>query len=265
MNNHNKNRNRYLIAFCILCVGLGLVLFDVNTSAKGGNTKVKTDTNRIEDLWRQCDLPQEEWPDYYFFTNAQQRHYNLSWENLAAFAVKDYAMDAEMEDEQWELKQIYHYRDDMYQAYTESDKGSELYILFRDSTSGMSPDYIVMADVRKTPGEAAVLQEKKWSYNSMLEWYSYKKWFDGDSKMADRIQVDIKGEIYDSIYGSGSYYAIYDYLDRFGGNKDISWEIDENTSYVGRNGEIASISCAVGTEKINLLVDVWNRRYAVVK
>lgn len=46
MNNHNKNRNRYLIAFCILFVGLGIVLFDVNTSAKGGNTKVKTDTNR---------------------------------------------------------------------------------------------------------------------------------------------------------------------------------------------------------------------------
>ena len=47
------------------------MLMDINTSAKGRNTKAKTDTNKIEELWRQCDLPQEEWPDYYYFTNEQ--------------------------------------------------------------------------------------------------------------------------------------------------------------------------------------------------
>ncbi len=74
MNNHNRSRKRCLITFCALCVGLGIMLMDINTSAKGRNTKAKTDTNKIEELWRQCDLPQEEWPDYYYFTNEQQRH-----------------------------------------------------------------------------------------------------------------------------------------------------------------------------------------------
>lgn len=56
-----------------------------------------------------------------------------------------------------------------------------------------------------------------------------------------------------------------DYLDRFDKDKEADWKIDENTSYVGRNGEIASMSCAVGTRKINLFVDVWNKTYAVLE
>ena len=264
MNNHNRSRKRCLITFCALCVGLGIMLMDINTSAKGRNTKAKTDTNKIEQLWRQCDLPQAEWPDYYYFTNEQQRHYNLSWEDLTAFAVKDYAMDAGMKDEEWELKQLYYYRDDIYQAYTESDKGSELYILFKDSTSGMSPNYIITADIRKTADGETTFPKGKGSYNSMLEWYSYEKWFVGDCEMEARIPVEFREEIYDSIYGSSSYYAIYDYLDRFDGDKEIPWVIEENTSYVGRNGIIASMSCVAGTEQVNLLVDVWNRRYAII-
>jgi len=153
---------------------------------------------------------------------------------------------------------------DIYQAYTESDKGSELYILFKDSTSGMSPNYIITADIRKTADGETTFPKGKGSYNSMLEWYSYEKWFVGDCEMEARIPVEFREEIYDSIYGSSSYYAIYDYLDRFDGDKEIPWVIEENTSYVGRNGIIASMSCVAGTEQVNLLVDVWNRRYAII-
>lgn len=197
--------------------------------------------------------------------NAYQRHYNSCWEDYAAYIVADYTASVGREKERWELKQIHHYRDSIYQVYTESDRKSELYLLFSWDTPDARPAYIVAADIRKTGEEDVTFWNGEYSYNSMLDWYSYKKWFNGEADMIERIKMDMIGDLYDSAYGNHSYYAIYDYLDRFGGDKDIPWEIDENTSYVGRNGEIACMSCVVGTEKVRLFLDIWNKCYAVLR
>lgn len=108
----------------------------------------QVENNAIDHVWHESNLRQEEWPDYDYFINAQQGHYNLTLENMAAFAVKDYALDSGMDKEEWELKRIC-YCEDAYQVYVESKTGNELYILLSEG-QGIQPDYIIMADIRKS-------------------------------------------------------------------------------------------------------------------
>ncbi len=218
--------------------------------------------NAISDKWCECDLPPEDWPDYYFFTNAQQRHYNLSLENEVAFAVKDYAMEVHMENEKWELEQIYYWRDDIYQAYVESDMGSELCILLKTNTPAALPHYIIAADVHKGDDVDTILSGE-YSYNSMLEWHSYQEWFDG-KKREEQVQVDVMGDIHDSIYNNAVLLAIYDYVNLTDGDKKSLWKIDGNSTYIGRNGYIVCANCSNTTQNIIFFVDVWNKTYAVM-
>ncbi|MCM1220980.1 MAG: hypothetical protein NC548_41490 [Lachnospiraceae bacterium] len=129
----------FVTIIIIICRGLSTIMNQTYANESIYQKDIKeavyqAENNAIDHKWQGCNLPMEEWPDYYFFENAQQRHYNLSLENTAAFVVKDYAHNTAMKNELWELKQIYHYRDDIYQAYTESDMGNELYILFKTNT-----------------------------------------------------------------------------------------------------------------------------------
>lgn len=218
--------------------------------------------NAIDNMWRECDLPQQEWPDYWFFTN--ESYYHLSLENAVAFVVKDYALDAAMENEQWELKRIYHCRDDIYQAYTESDKGSELYILFREDPLTALPNYIIIADIRRGAEEDITLQNDYYSYNSMLEWYSYQDGFDGKLS-EEQPQFDVTDDIHDSIYRNGVFCAIYDYVDRTNGDTKNHWVMSDNDTYVGKNGFIACAHCSNGVQNLMVFVDVWNWTYAVLE
>ena len=108
------------------------------------------------------------------------------------------------------------------------------------------------------------MQDERYSYNSMLEWYSYKDWFDG--KGAEwSLNFDITGYLHDVIYNNGFILAIYDYVDRTGKGKGATWNIDDNYTYIGRNGYIACAYCSNGVQTIRFLVDVWNKTYAVVE
>lgn len=222
----------------------------------------RAEKHGIESIWCECDLTAEEWPDYYFFTNAQQGHYNLTLESAVAYAVKDYALDSGMENEEWELKRIYYFEDTC-QAYVESKKGNELYILFTDS-QGAFPKYIIMADIRRGNGADVILQEEVYSYNSMLEWHSYKEEVDGKDR-ENSLSYDVAGYLHDVIYNNGLILAICDYVDMTGGNKKATWKIDDNYTYIGRNGYIVCAYCSNGVQNIRFLVDVWNKTYAVVE
>ena len=252
----------------IICHGLLTIMNQANVYEPIYQKDIKESAHQREDdaisnKWSACDLPPEEWPDYYFFTNAQQRHYNLALENAVAFVVKDYVYAAEIKNEQWELKQIYHYRDDIYQAYTESDMGNELYMLFKTDTPDTLPYYIIVADIRK--GDAAdIILYGEYSYNSVLEWYSYKDWFDGRTS-EEELQINITDEIYDSVYNNGVLLAVYDYVDMTARDIKIQWEIDGNYTYIGRNGYIVCANCSNGGQNIIFFVDVWNKTYAVLK
>lgn len=262
-------RMKYFAAIIIIiCRGLSTIMNQayVNESTYQKDIKeaaYQAENNAIDNKWQECNLPMEEWPDYYFFENAQQRHYNLSLENTAALVVKDYTYNAAMKNELWELKQIYHYRDDIYQAYTESDMGNELYILFKTNTPDTLPRYAIVADIRKN-NAADIPLYGEYSYNSMLEWYSYKDWFDGKTS-TEQLQFDVTNEIYDSIYNSEVRLAIYDYVDMTDKDIRIHWELDGNSMYVGGNGYIVCANCSNEVQNIILFVDVWNKTYAVLE
>ena len=215
----------------------------------------------LNNTWRRSDLSWEEWPDYYYFANAQQGHYNLTLEYTVAFIIKDYVSEVELDSEEWELKKIY-FCEGVHQAFVESASGNELYIAFVDGVDQY--DYTVMADIRRGDGADIILHDEKYSYNSMLEWHSYKNWLDDGKHIEDGYRLKIKSEIHDSIYGNGTFYALYDYLKRTGNNRLSGWEADDNDSYIGRNGRIAAVTCRNGTQTIPLIVDVANKTYAVV-
>lgn len=221
----------------------------------------QTQRNAIDNMWRECGLTWQEGPDYRFFTNAQKGGYNLTLENSVAFVVKDYALDTTLEDEKWELKCIYHYRDDIYQACTESDMGSELYILFRENYLTALPDYIIAADIREGDEGDIALLYVNYSYNSMLEWYSYQEWFDG--KLSEKVpQVDVADFIHDSSYETAVCLAIYDYVYRTNGDTESHWVVSDNDTYVGF---IACAHCSNGVQDFIIFIDVGNWTYAVLE
>lgn len=222
----------------------------------------RPEKHEMDSIWRECDLTVEERPDYYYFINTQHAHYSLTMESGVACVVKDYALDSGMENEEWELNRIY-YSEDACQAYVESKTGNELYILFTDS-QGVFPKYIIMADIRIGNKADVILQEETYSYNSMLKWYSYKEWFDGKDGESS-LSFDVAGYLHDVIYNNGLFLAIYDYVDRTGKGKGATWNIDDNYTYIGRNGYIACAYCSNGVQTIRFLVDVWNQTYAVVE
>lgn len=251
-------RNLFVTIMTILNLALQIVIpQDGMMPSADQAVNIATDST-----WRKSDLSREEWPDYYFFTNAQQGHYNLTLEYAAAFIVKDYAAEAGLSSEEWELKKIY-FCEGVYQAFAESTSENELYIAFMDGIDQY--DYSVIADIRRGEGEDKILRDGSCSYNSMLEWHSYMNWLDDGKDMLDGYRMNITPEIHDSIYGNGAFYALYDYLDRTGTGKKGRWEVDGNDVYVGRNGCIASVSCRSGAQTVILIVDVANKLYAVLK
>ncbi|MCM1388187.1 MAG: hypothetical protein NC231_12735 [Bacillus sp. (in: Bacteria)] len=255
----------FVTIIMIICYGLPMIMAQTDANKfiyqKDITESVyQSERDAIDNKWQNCDLEVEEWPNYDFFINAQQKHYNLSLENAVAFVVKDYMNGKEKE--LWELKQIYHYKDDIYQAYTESDMGNELYILFKTNTPDTLPRYVIAADIRKN-NVADILLYGEYSYNSMLEWYSYKDWFDGKMSTG-QLPFDVTNEIYDSIYNGEVRLAIYDYVDMADKDTRIHWELDGNFMYVGENGYIVCANCSNGVQNIILFVDVWNKTYAVL-
>lgn len=234
------------------------------------STAQSSNENVLADLWQESDLSSKEIPSYWYFTNAGEGHHNLNLENAVAVAVKTYAGQNGMEKEEWELKRIL-YQDGIYHAYVESVAGNELYILLLDREPALYMYHIIAADIRyNDDAETSIHVEGQSgpSYNSILEWNSYLQWFQEGTEEGglDIVHaIDATYWLYDSSYEDGIYYALYDYLDRTDGKKKSTWTIDSNSVYIGRNGCIADIYCTNGEEGISMLIDVWNKRYTVLK
>lgn len=244
----------------IMILSLGLSIITNQNDLKESTYRAENPV--IDQMWQECSLPQEEWPDYYYFTN--EGHYRLVLVNETAFVVKEYAMDSGLENEEWELKRIYSCGSgNAFLAYVESKTGNELYILFSDGP-GAQPVYIILADVRKDADADVSLPYGGYAYNSMLEWYSYKNWYDGEAD-GQRVPHETIGEIHDSIYGSGLSCAINDYVDRTGRDTESQWEVYGNDIYVGKNGYIACTVCQNKGKNLIFIFDVSNKVYAVVE
>lgn len=256
-----KEKSQEVKATSIFAVGQVPKIAACTVSEEDGTESVEDTQNDIRQMpWQECDLPYDEMPDYYYFTNACQGHYNLSLENEVASVIKDYTLDIGKGNEEWELKRICS-SEGFWQAFVESEAGNELYILLKKEGN---TQYIIAADIHTDSEAEILLQDGRYSYDSVLEWHSYEQRLNDGKEMEERIRFD-SGDLYDSIYVNGSYYALYDYLNGAGGDIKQDWKIDCNASYIGRNGYIASICLVGGDERINMLVDVWNKVYTVLK
>lgn len=217
------------------------------------------DDELLSELWISTeDL--ENRPDYYFFTNSGTRHYYLDLEFGAALAIADYVQETELSDREWELKQIT-YMAGQYHAYVESDRKDELYLIFREGS------YIILADIRQKPKEET---GQRITYSSMLEWHSFEEWYNKEQKGEvgeDSYSVIMDNEVflYDMMYYSWGRYAVFDYLECQKIPSQGKWMMEEEHTYVGRNGYIADICFTNGSEEIELLIDVYEKTYAVVR
>ena len=229
----------------------------------------------LADLWQESELPLEDIPNYRYFANAGEGNYNLNLENEVAIAVKTYAVQNGMEDEEWELKRII-YNDGIYHAYVESATGNELYILLSDR-GGMFLHNIIAADIRNNNESEISLsfdEQSGPSYSSILEWNSYLELFEnsflgGEPEGTHKGSLEIVHSIdsgywlYDNMYVVGVSFALHDYLDRMGRmDSDSTWTIDTNSVYVGH---FLDVYCTNGEERISLLIDIKNKRYTVLK
>lgn len=246
----------------IIMLSFGLSIITNQTDLKESTYQAEKPV--IDQLWQECSLPLEEWPDYYYFINEGHGSYRLDLEDASAFVVKEYTMDSGLENEVWELKRIYSCGDtNAYLAYVESKTKDELYILFSDGP-GAQPVYIILADIRKDANADVSLPYGGYAYNSMLEWYSYKEWFDGTAD-GPNIHYKTIGEIYDSVYDSGLYFTIKDYANRTDRDTESQWEVHGNDVYVGGNRYIACAVCQNESHYFIFLFDVSNKVYAVME
>ena len=176
--------------FCgVVCI-LGLLYF---LKTLEDYTEQLAINGELQNDWSSCELPVNQWPGYDYFMNANEYHYNLNYEYLAAMAVKDYSGKKNIEHENWRIKRIYE-NDDVYYAFVESETGRELYLLVEEQyESDYKVNYIVAADIKKNQKSENVLGEQ-YSYDSTLEWYPY------DIYGKYGVETRAANYVYDSIY-----------------------------------------------------------------
>lgn len=209
--------------------------------------------------WRECNLSRDEWPDYYYFINSSEWHYHILLENMTAMSVKEYASKSGMENEKWRLKRIFK-KGDCWYAFVESENRNELYILMKEnSTSTAMVSYIIGADIRKNT-EGEIPFKNMYSYNSDLKWQPYNM----DKEYSVNAYVHQIDYVFDPIYGDNGCCALRAYLELIGINEETHWSFDENWLYVGSNGSIAYITFFNNDYQIDLLIDVWNEKFAVL-
>ena len=219
--------------------------------------------NIIIDLHAQAD-----WDDLYlggaeadFFVNAFQWHYDPQAEKAAACAVKDYVKKIGLEDEEWELTHMYSEDGAVGVAARTKSSDRRLSLLIKGNT------YQVIADVQKGDSGEYDLSDGYYSYDSEMEWHSYYEWTINGEKENESVYVVHCNEEYyqhDSIYEYQLNRAMQEYLSSINADIEEEWEMLPEKLFVGCYGSLADAWYANGNSRVHLVVDVWNKAYAVI-
>lgn len=225
------------------------------------------DDELLSELWISTeDL--ENRPDYSYFEKSGTGYYHLNLIYGVAVSVVHYVQGTELADREWELKRIT-YVAGQYHAYVESDMQEELFLIFREG-KGAGFEYIILADIRQKTEEETGQDRCSIIYSSMLDWYSFGEWYDRDQKGemdwdGYAMVMDIEGFLLDDMFWNWGCYAVYDYLERQGINPKGNWRMEEERTYISRYWHPADICFTNGNEEIELLIDVYEKTYAVVR
>ena len=211
---------------------------------------------------------QIDWNDLYiegteadFFVNAFQWHYDPQLEKAAACAVKDYAEKIGLEDEEWELTHMYS-EDGAVGAFARAKSPDRrLSLLIKGNT------YRVIADVQKGDSGEYDLSDGYLSYDSEVKWHSYYEWtINGEKENESVYTVRCNEEYYqhDSIYEYQLNRAMQEYLSTINADTDEEWRMLPEKLFVGCYGSLADAWYTNGNSRVHLVVDVWNKMYAVI-
>lgn len=253
-----KHINRkYIIIILILLGGIlfgfrnrnnnsGYVYFDVQSEL----------AHQMNDCDWHIDVP------YSFFSNANQWHYNLTNEMDVAGVIINYTK--EENQERWELRKMYtRWENKVYTstAFVRSESGRELYLYIEDMGK-----FLVIADIVKGDKLAVSLGDNDYSYDSSILWTSYQKRLQtGGDTSGYSIEADEGAYIYDDIFIEEGTLAIADFLDAYEVDKKAKWKLLNNKVYIGVNGYLADLWYSDGIQRVHLVIDVWNKQYAVIE
>ncbi len=215
-------------------------------------------------------LPEEEWTkldgDYEaeseYFNNAGEWHYAAEYEQLAAWAVNDYAERNGLGQETWFLRRMY-MEDGSINAFVSSENNRELYLLLDEKNKS----YVVTVDWNID--ELPVSGEKyQYSEDSRLVWYDYRKWYDsGQAGQSPDVSFHILCEdgCYEHNFWDGSVYALKDYLYFTAPDNRDTWICAQKLFYMGKNRCIGDVWYNSGKKKIHMLVNMYNWEYTVLE
>lgn len=215
-------------------------------------------------------LPEEEWTkldgDYEaeseYFNNAGEWHYAAEYEQLAAWAVNDYAERNGLGQETWFLRRMY-MEDGSINAFVSSENNRELYLLLDEKNKS----YVVTVDWNID--ELPVSGEKyQYSEDSRLVWYDYRKWYDsGQAGQSPDVSFHILCEdgCYEHNFWDGSVYALKDYLYFTAPDNRDTWVCAQKLFYMGKNRCIGDVWYNSEKKKIHMLVNMYNWEYTVLE
>lgn len=232
-------------------------------------TFIKTSANyRLEGLWEKVIIPKIiklEEMDYLLYVDCNETYILPSLKRNISHGIDQDVNQRGMELSELGVLQLKRavFWNGIYHAFLVSDNGNEIYMLLQERGEAMSMYYIIAVDL--WTGESAETSVRDGcSYNSMLEWDSYI-WLDEGAEDGSKLEVVDTCHLYDSYYSEVAYCALYDYYERNGLDKEVTWIMDSNSLYVGRNGVILDIFLYNSEEEMALLVDTWNRKYTILR
>lgn len=192
-----------------------------------------------------------------FFVNASEWHYNREKEKLAACAVSNYAKSAGLEAEEWELAYMYS-EDGMISVFVRSQTYRELFLLLKKDA------WLLIADIQRGNELDNKLMKDAWSYNSDLDWNSYKEWIDEEKEFDYEVKSDYEYYQYDSIYAYQAECAMQAYLFSTHADQTIPWEVMYERFFVGSHGCLVDVWYTDEKHRVHMVMDVWNKSYTII-
>lgn len=196
-----------------------------------------------------------------FFVNAYQWHYDPQLEKAAACAVKNYAKKIGLADEEWELTHMYSEDGAVGVVARVKSPDRRLSLLIKENT------YQVIADVHDGDSGEYDLGDGYLSYDSEMKWHSYYEWtINGEKEHESVYTVNCNEGYYqhDSIYKYQLHRAMQEYLTSINADIEEEWEMLPEKLFVGCHGSLADAWYTNGNRRVHLVVDVWNKTYAVI-
>lgn len=261
-----KRRNEIIITLILLLTGV-ILSFYIIQHLNAGNHLDSQALQENQDYeminWNWSD----DSPDYRFFTNANQWHYHITANEMAAACVLlNYSRYRNVPKENWELRKMYSRYDENYigvsTAFVKSESGREVYFFMNDTDEG---SYLVIADIVKGNSKQTSLANDSYSYDSSLEWYSYKEILQENNTFGYKVLADEDAFIYDAVFIEEGAFAMAEFLKFQGAEKKQKWYLLKDNIYIGVNGYLADLWYSNGTQEVHMVVDVWNKLYTVVE